>query len=70
MAPVVVAIVANEVEADMACGLLRTEGIRCTHRLTNLAATVHADGTVGSGGPREVLVAASDAERARELLAG
>ena len=66
--PVVVAVVANEVEADTACGLLRTEGIRCFHRLTHLAG-LYADGTVGSFGPREVLVAPSDAERAQELLA-
>jgi hypothetical protein len=36
--PVVVAVVANEVEAEIACGLLRTEGIRCFHRLTDIAA--------------------------------
>jgi len=66
--PVVVAIVANEVEAEMACGVLRTEGIRCFHRLTHMAG-LYADGAVGSAGPREVLVAPSDAERAQELLA-
>jgi hypothetical protein len=32
-------------------------------------AGLYADGTVGSFGPREVLVAPSDAQRAQELLA-
>jgi Putative prokaryotic signal transducing protein len=66
--PVVVAVVANEVEAEIACGLLRTEGIRCFHRLTDIAAAGFAEGALGSGGFREVLAPASDAERARILL--
>jgi hypothetical protein len=61
--PIVVAVVANEVEADTACGLLRTEGIRWFHRLTRMA-SLYADGTVGSFGPREVLVEPSNVERA------
>ena len=53
-------------EADAICGLLRTEGIRCEHRQTNVGAG--AGDAVGSVGPREVLVPRDDLERARELV--
>ena len=62
-----VAIVANEPAADMLCALLRTEGIRCMRRVTDVGAGA-LDG-VAPTGSREVLVNAADAARARELLA-
>jgi hypothetical protein len=60
------AIVANEVEAETIGGLLQTEGIESVQRFTDVGAG--AGDATGSGGPREVLVAPEDLERARELL--
>ncbi len=59
-------VVGDEMEAAAICGLLRTEGIPCTDRRTDMAAG--AGEATGSGGPREILVAPSDLERARELI--
>ncbi len=59
-------VIGNEMEAEAICGLLRTEGIACNHRQTDMGAG--AWDATGSGGPREILVAASDLERARELI--
>ncbi|HEY5478782.1 MAG TPA: DUF2007 domain-containing protein [Gaiellaceae bacterium] len=62
-------VVASGLDAEMLCGRLRLEGIRCYHRLTDIAA-----GAWGAGagaylsGPTEVMVDASKLERARELL--
>jgi hypothetical protein len=53
-------------EADMACGLLRTEGIRCGHRQTTYGGAIAE--SVSGFGPREVYVDPSDADRAQELL--
>jgi len=62
-------VVAGGLEAEMLCGRLRLEGIRCYHRMTDVAA-----GAWGAGagallsGPTEVIVDAAKLERARELL--
>jgi Putative prokaryotic signal transducing protein len=61
-------VVANELEAEMVRSMLTTEGIESMQRYTDVGAGAY-DGTVSSGGPREVLVHASDLERARELVA-
>ena len=61
-----VAIVPNEPAADMLCALLRTEGIACMRRVTDVGAGA-LDG-VAPTGSREVLVNAADEERARELV--
>jgi hypothetical protein len=66
--PAVLTIVPNEVEADLVCSFLRTQGIRCNHRVTNVGAGGW-DGVPNAGGPREVLVEPADVERAREALA-
>ena len=66
MAAVRARVVANEIEAQLACSLLRDEGIECFARPTDLAAG-RGDGFV-VGGPFEVLVGEADLERARELL--
>jgi putative signal transducing protein len=59
-------VVGDAMEAPTICGLLRTEGIACTDRRTDMGAGAWE--ATGSGGPREILVAASDLERARELI--
>lgn len=60
-------VLPSEYEADLLCALLRTEGIECDHRPTNLGAG-SMDGMPG-GGPREVVVAEQSLTRAQELLA-
>jgi hypothetical protein len=59
-------VVGNSLEAETICGLLRTEGIACHHRQTDLGAGA-GDG-VGDSGPREILVARDDLESARQLV--
>jgi Putative prokaryotic signal transducing protein len=58
-------IAVDETEAEVVCGLLRSEGIRCFHRPTDLTAHVAIQGPVGW---REVLVNEEDLLRARELV--
>lgn len=65
--PVRLTVVANEGEAEILCRMLRTEGIRCAHRQTNLGSG-SADAGLSFGGWREVLVLAEELERARELI--
>jgi len=64
---VAVARVADEIEADMVCGLLRSAGFECAHRVTEETDSSLEQFT--GTGPREVLVHASDLEAARALLA-
>jgi hypothetical protein len=59
-------VVGNSMEAETICGLLRTEGIACDHRHTDMGAG--AGDAVGSSGPREILVARDDLESARHLV--
>lgn len=59
-------VVSSENEAEILCALLRTEGIECDHRPTNLGVG-SMDGMPG-GGPREVVVAEESLTRAQELL--
>ena len=61
-----VTVVASGLEAEMACALLRTEGIECFARQTDEAIGAWQ---TGAGGPHEVVaVRDEDLERARELL--
>jgi hypothetical protein len=60
-------VVGNSMDADTICGLLRTEGIACDHRQTDMGAG--AGDAVGDSGPREILVAREDLENARQLVA-
>jgi hypothetical protein len=62
-------IIATGLEAEMICGRLRLEGIRCYYRMTDLGAGAWTGGMALASGPREVIVGAADLERARELLA-
>jgi hypothetical protein len=59
-------VVPNEYEAEIICALLRTEGIECDQRSTNLSVGM-MDGMPG-GGPREVVVAEQSLTRAQEVL--
>ena len=59
-------VVGNSMEADTICGLLRTEGIACVHRQTDMGAG--GGDAVGDSGPREILVAKDDLESARQLV--
>jgi hypothetical protein len=65
--PIRLTTVHDELEADMVCGLLRSAGIECGHRVTE-----EMDSTLEgfqSGGPHEVLVHQSDLEAAQAVLA-
>lgn len=64
--PVPVATVADEFEADVVCGLLRSAGLECGFRPT--AAADSAFEGIG-GGRVEVIVHAHDVDAAREVLA-
>ena len=63
---VVLKLVANESEAEIVCGLLRSAGIECGHRDTEAIDSPLED-FMGAG-PREILVHASDLEAAQALL--
>jgi hypothetical protein len=67
MAPVRIAIVPNESTAEIVCGRLRTEGIECSYRRTDLAVGA-SDGALSGAGPIEVLVEESDVDAARAVL--
>lgn len=62
-----VTVVASEPEAEMTCGLLRSQGIDCYFRRTNFGAGA-ADGMLSGFGQTEILVRASDLDEAREIL--
>ena len=63
---VVVTVVSSETEAEVACGLLRSAGLKCAYRDTESIDSPVEDFI--ASGPREILVEASDLEVARELL--
>ncbi len=69
-APVRLTIVANEPEAELLCGLLRGEGITCTHRITDMAFGSGGEMPLSGAGAREVLVRPGDLDHARKLLPG
>jgi Putative prokaryotic signal transducing protein len=63
--PVPVTTVADELEADVVCGLLRSAGLECGFRATG------ADDSAFEGlgaGRMEILVHPTDLETAREIL--
>ena len=63
---VVVTAVTGEMEAEVVCGLLRSAGIECGHRVTE--ATDSALEGIASDGPREILVPETQVEAARAVL--
>ena len=68
MALALVTTVADELEADVVAGLLRSEGIESFFKRTDVSAGM-AGGGVGMGGPIEIWVDESDVDRASELAA-
>jgi hypothetical protein len=68
MKPVPLTVVGSDVEAEMVCGLLRSNGIRCSYRKTNDGAAIGNASGVSMTGPTEVLVDDSDLDAARALL--
>jgi hypothetical protein len=65
---VVVKRVADEIEADLVCGLLRSAGIECGSRVTDDIESTYDNFDAGVGA-HEILVQPDDLEAARELLA-
>ncbi len=63
----VVTVVETETEAQIVCGLLRSNGIDCYYRDTQAIDSPLEDFT--AAGAREIVVRAADAEAAKELLA-
>lgn len=62
-----VTVVANEMEAEVVCGMLRANGIESSYRQTSFGAG-SMDGM--RGGQQEILVPERDEKRARELVSG
>jgi hypothetical protein len=60
-------VVPDEGEAETLCGLLRSEGIPCSYRTSDVGIG-GSDGSYTFGGWREILVDENDLARARELL--
>jgi Putative prokaryotic signal transducing protein len=63
---VVLTVVANEPEAEILCGLLRSAGIECSYRETDAIDSELEEFT--PAGPREILVHPRDLGDARDLL--
>ena len=63
---VVLTVVQSEPEAELVCGLLRSNGIECAYRDTEAIDSPLEDFT--PAGPREILVRPDDLESARALL--
>ena len=64
---VVVTVVSDETEAEIVCGLLRSNGIECGYRDTEAIETPLEEFI--AAGPREILVREADLEDARSVLA-
>jgi len=65
-ATAVLTVVPGETEAELLCGLLRSNGIECAYRDTEAIDSTIEDFI--AAGPREVLVHESDLEAARALV--
>ncbi|HSC51392.1 MAG TPA: DUF2007 domain-containing protein [Gaiellaceae bacterium] len=65
--PVRVTTVPGEPEAEVLCGLLRANGIKCGHRPTEEDDSAF-ENFGGEGGTREILVDPADLEDAKALL--
>ncbi len=69
MAPVRLTTVGDEMAAEILCGQLRANGIKCDYRKTDTAAAISAyGGGFAIAGPTEVLVDEADLNEARKLL--
>jgi hypothetical protein len=63
----VVAVVANELDADVVCGLLKANGIDCWTQDTEAIDDPNEDFI--ESGPHEIVVARADEEAAKQVLA-
>ena len=69
MDPVRLTVMSDEMAAEVLCGRLRANGIRCAYRKTDAAAAISAyGGGFAMAGPTEVLVDAKDLKDALKLL--
>jgi hypothetical protein len=72
MGLVTLTVVANEMEADMLCGLLRANGIECTHQSGGTFAGSFGSAVTGAvfgeAAPTEVVVEETQLAEARKLL--
>jgi hypothetical protein len=72
MALVSLTVVDNELEAQMICGLLQTNGITCEYRNSSVGAAQYGSEVAGvifgQGSTTEVLVEEAQLEEARQLL--
>jgi hypothetical protein len=66
MTQVPLTVVHDEMQADVICGMLRTNGIECGHRKSNMAGAWTAG--FATGGPTEILVDEAQLEKARKLI--
>jgi len=62
----VLTVVSGTSEAEVLCGLLRSEGIKCAYRDTDAIDSSLED--FMAAGAQEILVQESDLEAAKELL--
>jgi len=72
MAFVTLTVVNNELEAQMICGLLETNGIPCEYRNSSVGAAQYGSEVAGvifgQGSTTEVLVEEAQLDEARQLL--
>ena len=70
MGEVVVGVVADELKASVACGMLSSEGIACYSRPGTELGFLGTIGSAAAGAwrPQEIVVNAEDAEQALKLL--
>ena len=61
-------VVGDEMEAEVLCGLLRANGIRCAYRKSNRAAAIAGASGWSIAGPTDVLVGEDDLAAAQALL--
>jgi len=59
-------VVGTQTEAEMLCSLLRTAGIRCMYRVTNMGAAVFR--SMPAAAPQEILVRGEELAAARSVL--
>jgi hypothetical protein len=72
VALVTLTVVDNELEAQMICGLLETNGVTCEYRNSSVGAAQYGSEVAGvifgQGSTTEVLVEEAQLEEARKLL--
>jgi hypothetical protein len=70
VAAVTLTVVDNDLEAEMLCGLLRANGIKCVHEKTEAGAAIGMALRTSQAGPTSVLVDETQLAEARKLLPG